>query len=220
MRLPGALGRRGSGASVSGTSIAGSRLAPSTRIVARGLAPGSGRTASWLISVLAATLVGLAVASISPSVATLLVIAIAITIALPLVIRAVQGKFDPFEPIVFFVLSYGTMFVVRPAAMIGRDEYYFLFAPYVDIRATFDEMLVLALLGALAFVLGYFLPLGRQLARRAPRPPRRAGRPVRGRSRARSRSPWPRARPWRRVLAGELWRCWTCRRRPRGDRPR
>jgi len=116
-------------------------------------------------------LVGLVVASISPSVATLLVIAIAITIALPLVVRAVQGKFDPFEPILFFALSYGTMFVVRPATMIGRDEYYFLFAPYLDIRATFDEMLVLALLGALAFVLGYFLPLGRQLAWRAPPPP-------------------------------------------------
>jgi hypothetical protein len=73
---------------------------------------------------------------------------------------------------VVFALAYGTMFVVRPAAMIARDEYYFLFAPYLDIRTTFNEMLLLALLGAVAFQVGYFVPLGRRIAARAPSPRR------------------------------------------------
>jgi hypothetical protein len=72
---------------------------------------------------------------------------------------------DPFEPVVLFVLGYGVMFVLRPAAMALRDDrVYEGPRATLDVSAGFTEMLVLALLGAAAFVVGYESGLGRRLA--------------------------------------------------------
>ena len=99
--------------------------------------------------------------------ASMLVVALGIVLALPLVARAVRRRFDPFEPIVVFALAYGVMFVARPAAMLfNGDLSYF----GVDIRSTITPMLVVALTGAVAFVCGYELRTGRLLARSLPRP--------------------------------------------------
>lgn len=110
-------------------------------------------------------------ASSRPSLSSLLVVAIGIVIAIPIVVRLIEGSFDPFEPTVIFALVYGTLFVVRPAAMIANDDYSFPFTPGFSIEPTFDRMLVLALLGAVCFVAGYAMPLGSRLAALAPRPP-------------------------------------------------
>ena len=59
-------------------------------------------------------------ASVSPS--SMLVVALGIVLALPLVARAVQRRFDPFEPIVVFALAYGVMFVARPASMLVHGD--------------------------------------------------------------------------------------------------
>lgn len=106
------------------------------------------------------------------STGALLVAGIALVAWGPVVIRIVTGSFDPFEPIVVFAFMWTLMFVLRPATMLAGGD--FSFAPWpshvIDLRPTFNFALVLALLGALAFVAGYALPAGRNLALRA-RPP-------------------------------------------------
>jgi hypothetical protein len=93
----------------------------------------------------------------------LLVGAIALILILPIGIRIARKRFDVFEPIIIFAAAYGAMFVVRPAAMILSDERFF-FGPLraTDVSDTFTEMLVLAATGALGFMVGYELRLGRK----------------------------------------------------------
>jgi hypothetical protein len=101
-----------------------------------------------------------------------LIVAIAIALVAPVVWRAVRRQFDPFEPILLFALAYGVMFVVRPSAMLATGE---VVVPgplrALDVSETFTQMLVLACIGAIAFVGGYALPLGPRLARRLRPPP-------------------------------------------------
>jgi hypothetical protein len=96
----------------------------------------------------------------------ILALGVAITVALPLLLR--RGRFDPFEPIAIFALAWSVMFVVRPIAIVVRDDTIFY---GVDIGATLDEAVFFGLLGAVAFVVGYESPLGVRLARRLPPPP-------------------------------------------------
>lgn len=97
----------------------------------------------------------------------LLVSAIAVILLIPIAERIFRRRFDPFEPIVVFTLAYGVMFVIRPASMIARDDFSF-HGPRasLDVSATFSEMLLLALLGAVGFVVGYESALGRRLGGR------------------------------------------------------
>lgn len=97
----------------------------------------------------------------------LLVLGIALVLVAPLGRRIVARRFDPFEPLFLFVVAYGVMFVVRPAVMIAQDRLVF-YGPSgtFDVSAAFTEMLVLALLGALAFSSAYALPLARRPASR------------------------------------------------------
>jgi hypothetical protein len=98
-----------------------------------------------------------------------LIVLIAAILFVPLAMRISQRAFDPFEPIVLFAAVYGAMFVIRPSAMLIRDDLVYE-GPRttLDISGTSTEMLVLALLGALGFVGGYLSPAGPALARRAP----------------------------------------------------
>lgn len=88
------------------------------------------------------------------SVATLLVL------LAPIVYRLVDGKLDPFEPIFWFVLVWGVMFVVKPLQMLAdgdtglRNTY--------DVRAGMEAASVLGLVGAIAFVLVYEFVLRRR----------------------------------------------------------
>jgi hypothetical protein len=96
-----------------------------------------------------------------------LVVAIGLVVAAPIFVRIVRRRFDPFEPIVLFSLAYGVMFVARPASMIaGHHFVYYGPRTSTDISATFTRVLVLALIGAIAFVVGYELSLGRRVASR------------------------------------------------------
>jgi hypothetical protein len=101
------------------------------------------------------------------STASILVVGVSVVLALPLVARALQRRFDPFEPIVVFALAYGVMFVARPVSMLAHGE---LTSHGVDIRNTLPVALLLALAGAVAFVAGYESRVGRTLARALPRP--------------------------------------------------
>ena len=96
-----------------------------------------------------------------------LIAACAVVLVLPLAWRARQGRFDPFEPIVLFALAWGAMFVVRPIAMLVRDERWFW---GLDVQPTLPRALLLAGLGATAFVVGYELLPARRVAVRLPTP--------------------------------------------------
>ena len=93
-----------------------------------------------------------------------LIVAIGAVLAAPLAARVLRRRFDPFEPIVLFALAYGVMFVVRPAAMIAEHHLAWDGPSFsTDVSGTFSKMLVLALLGAVAFVAAYETSAGRRL---------------------------------------------------------
>jgi hypothetical protein len=90
---------------------------------------------------------------------------IAVVLLVPLVWRMVRRRFDPFEPIVLFAVAYGVMFVARPASMIATgDLVYEGPRTALNVSNTFSEMLLVAFVGALAFVVGYELHAGGRLA--------------------------------------------------------
>jgi hypothetical protein len=116
---------------------------------------------------------GGALAATSPSADVLLVAAIAVAVTLPVLRRVVSRDFDPFEPLVLFVIAYGVMFVVRPLAIILRDDYtWSRLSRTIDFRDTFTEMLALALVGACAFVITYESRFGPMIAARLSVTPR------------------------------------------------
>jgi hypothetical protein len=102
------------------------------------------------------------------SATAILIVGVAVVIALPIAWRVSRRRFDPFEPIVFFALAWGVMFVVRPAAILIRDDTIFW---GVDIGAKVGAAVVLGLVGAVAFVTGYELRLADRVARVLPSPP-------------------------------------------------
>ena len=95
----------------------------------------------------------------------ILSVGVAIAVGLPIAWRVRQRRFDPFEPIVVFALAWGVMFVVRPIAIVVRDDTNFY---GVDIGPTLDDAVLLGLVGAVAFAFGYWLPFGKHLAARLP----------------------------------------------------
>jgi hypothetical protein len=97
----------------------------------------------------------------------LLVVTIGVVVTAPLVLRVKLRRFDPFEPIVLFSVAYGVMFVARPASMLIEHQLAYP-GPRTptDVSGTFSKMLVVALLGAVAFVGAYETSLGRTLAKR------------------------------------------------------
>jgi hypothetical protein len=98
----------------------------------------------------------------------ILSIGVAIAVALPIAWRVRQRRFDPFEPIVVFALAWGVMFVVRPLAMVIREDFVFY---GVDIGPKLDTSVLLGLVGAVAFVVGYELDSPRMFVQRLPRLP-------------------------------------------------
>jgi hypothetical protein len=128
---------------------------------------GLNRTILHLLFACASVSAGVAIAVLAPGADWVLLAAVAFAVAAPVGQRVLRRRFDPFEPLVVFALAYGVMFVLRPAAMMvdGRLAHE---RPYgtIDLEATFTEMLVLALIGAFAFVVGYSSRAGSWLARR------------------------------------------------------
>lgn len=102
------------------------------------------------------------------STVVILSIAVGVVVVLPVAWRVVRRRFDPFEPILVFALAWGVMFVVRPIAIVVRDDTNFY---GVDIGPTLGEAVLLGLIGAVAFVVGYEARFTRSVARRLPRLP-------------------------------------------------
>lgn len=113
---------------------------------------------------------GLALAALSPSVSAALIAGIVVAISVPLAVRALNSELDAFEPIVVFAIIWSIMFVIRPIAMLVENDFTYVYAPTIDLRHTFNGMLVLALIGTVSFAVGYGSAVGRALAARLPRP--------------------------------------------------
>ena len=64
------------------------------------------------------------------------------------------------------------MFVVRPAVMIADNDYSLALPSSIDLHPAFDRMLILALLGAVCFVVGYSMPFGKRCGGTRSSPPR------------------------------------------------
>ena len=91
---------------------------------------------------------------------------IAVTL-LPLIVRALQGKFDPFEPIVVFAVGIAVIFVARPITELADGIQ--VYAGYFT-RPGFNGAMTIALVGTASLYAGYALPVGRRWAERTRTP--------------------------------------------------
>lgn len=110
---------------------------------------------------------------------SVLLAALALVLASPLLGRLVRRRFDPFEPLVAFVAAWGVMFLLRPAAMLATGAFdYVRMTRTIDTSRTLAEVQLMALVGALAFVWAYESSLGRRVASRLRAPARGFDAPV------------------------------------------
>lgn len=116
---------------------------------------------------LLALLLGLGVAFLNLTARHALLLAIAITLGAPLLLRLVHESFDPFEPLVLANIAMLVIFVLRPIADLtfGRMP-----PSHTSITPTFDATLLLALVGAIPFQLGYHSRIPQRLAHHLPTP--------------------------------------------------
>jgi hypothetical protein len=89
---------------------------------------------------------------------------------LPIFVRVIQRKFDPFEPIQILALTFFILYGIRPAAELLSGFYYF---DNQYTRSGFTGAAAVSLVGVLSIYAGYALYLGRSAARRAPQVPDR-----------------------------------------------
>jgi hypothetical protein len=118
-------------------------------------------------SVLIGFLVCLAILAAGPSLRALLLVGIILTLTVPIMLRAMQGHLDFFEPLVLANVALGFMFVGRPIADLLSGQFDHI---GYDVRPTFDEALVVALIGSMFMQFGYFSPIGTRMARYIPAP--------------------------------------------------
>jgi hypothetical protein len=94
-----------------------------------------------------------------------LTVAMAFVSLTPIVIRAVQGKWDPFEPITILAVCIFVLFVIRPTAeLLNEPGDYVAFDR--DPRSGYSGAMVIALVGAFGMYLGYFISTGRLISER------------------------------------------------------
>lgn len=128
------------------------------------------RPRSIAFATIVALVTGSAVAVGSNSPRISLLLALTLVVPLPVVVRGLQKRFDPFEPIFVIALSAFVLFVLHPGARLVYDD--MLFRGY-GLESGFDSALVLALFGVVALYAGYAASTGRKAALRLPAPPDR-----------------------------------------------
>src|SRR5690606_12222412 len=97
-----------------------------------------------------------------------LLMAIVFALLLPLAWRNVRGRLDVFEPVVLANIALGVMFVGRPLFDLITGNTAHL---GYSVLPTFDEALLVALIGIVFFELGYFVSYSTGWSRRLPAPP-------------------------------------------------
>lgn len=127
------------------------------------------RSASRALFVLAllGSLIGTNILIAGVGIRGLLLTLIILALVMPIGLRLIQRKLDLFEPLVLANIALGVMFIARPLADLATGRTTHL---GYEIVSTFDQALVVVLVGIMAFQLGYHSPLVRLLAKRLPAP--------------------------------------------------
>ena len=99
-----------------------------------------------------------------------MIVALAVLIPAPVLVRGLTRRFDVFEPINLFVLGMFTLFVLRPVFELLHNSHYAFGGNYSDI-AGFDGALTVALLGTAGLYAGYAIDVGRRVGARIPAVP-------------------------------------------------
>jgi oligosaccharide repeat unit polymerase len=95
-------------------------------------------------------------------------VAVAILLsALPFAIAVGQRRFDPFEPVYLFALSFAVLFAVRPLFDLTQPGGVPPFVGY-PLQSTYAVALGVGVLGAIGFYIGYYTRVGARLARSIP----------------------------------------------------
>ncbi len=98
-----------------------------------------------------------------------LIAASAVVAAVPLGTALLTRHFDIFEPVHLFAFSYLILFVIRPAVDFNTPGGPLAWLGY-SLRSTYSGALLVGLAGALAFYIGYYVRIGRQIGTRLPTP--------------------------------------------------
>lgn len=93
--------------------------------------------------------------------------AMSVLVLCPLIVRVVQRRLDPFEPIIIFAAGIAVVFIGRPITELSDNMQDY--AGYFT-RPGFDGAMAIALVGTASLFAGYALPLGRRWAERTRTP--------------------------------------------------
>ena len=90
-----------------------------------------------------------------------LLLILGLLVPLPLIVRGLQHRLDPFEPIAVLSVALFALFVLRPIAHLAYGK-----MTYADLSldAGFDSALTVAAFGVAALYCGYAAPAGRRIA--------------------------------------------------------
>jgi len=94
---------------------------------------------------------------------SVLLIIIALSLVGPIAIGILKNRVDLLEPIILSNISLGVMFIGRPLNRLATGEKWHL---GYEMSGTFDEALLIALIGIIFLQLGYYSYFGRTLARK------------------------------------------------------
>ena len=83
----------------------------------------------------------------------------------PIIVRVVQSRFDPFEPIIVLSVCIFVLFVVRPSAELMSTPGEFVSFD-TDPRPGYSGAMVIGIVGAIGMYSGYFVNAGAHVARR------------------------------------------------------
>ena len=87
---------------------------------------------------------------------------------LPVVVATLRRRFDIFEPVYLFATVFCFFFVIRPTLDMWHEERPYWFG--YSLRGTYDDALLIASVGAIAFYVGYYSRVGARLSQSLPLP--------------------------------------------------
>lgn len=95
-----------------------------------------------------------------------LIVVMAVVGSVPFVIRGLQGRWDPFEPIHLVAVGMLFMFVARP--ILELNEHLQAYAPLYNSAPGFIPAMIVGIVGTATVYAAYFSGLGSRLGRRIP----------------------------------------------------
>jgi len=124
-----------------------------------------GRLLTMALPATVAVVLGVSVGFAQLTIEAVILTFLGALVTVPILARLVRRRFDLFEPLVIFAAAWAIMFVARPVAMLVTDTFRTAEGAY-PVREGFLSMLLLATAGALGFLIGYAIPIGRHVGQR------------------------------------------------------